>query len=138
MSAGPILLQIEYAAKDEPEKLCIFKPKNTGDDPRTVRSLCFSEIYGKEKNMLTIILAEMLGMSIVLFALMGIDKFKAKTGRWRVPEKTLFLLAALGGALGGTAGMLLFRHKTKHWYFKYGFPALLIVQIALIVWFTAR
>jgi uncharacterized membrane protein YsdA (DUF1294 family) len=63
---------------------------------------------------------------------MGIDKLKAKRGSWRVPEKTLFLVTALFGALGGTLGMRLFRHKTKHWYFKYGFPLLLVVQIALL------
>ena len=60
-------------------------------------------------------------MSLVLFALMGADKRRARTGAWRVPEKTLFLLALLGGALGGMLGMRAFRHKTKHWYFVYVF-----------------
>ena len=87
--------------------------------------------------MLKIILSEMLAMSAVLFALMGIDKFKAKTGRWRVRERTLFLLAALGGALGGIVGMLLFRHKTKHRSFSIGFPVLLLIQLMLI-YFTVR
>jgi len=63
---------------------------------------------------------------------MGIDKAKAKAGAWRIPEKTLFLVTALFGGLGGTLGMSFFRHKTKHWYFKYGFPALLAVQIVLL------
>jgi len=49
-----------------------------------------------------------------------------------VPEKTLFLVTALFGGLGGTLGMYFFRHKTKHWYFKFGFPALLVVQIVLL------
>ena len=71
-------------------------------------------------------------MNLLAFALMGIDKAKAKAGAWRIPEKTLFLVTALFGGLGGTLGMTFFRHKTKHWYFKLGFPALLVVQIVLL------
>jgi len=67
------------------------------------------------------------------FLLMGIDKKRAKRGEWRIKEKTLFLVTALFGGLGGTLGMFLLRHKTKHWYFRLGFPALLIVQAALLV-----
>ena len=65
------------------------------------------------------------------FALMGIDKSRAKRHAWRIPEKTLFLCAILGGSLGTTAGMYFFHHKTKHWYFKYGMPAILILQAML-------
>ena len=71
-------------------------------------------------------------MNLLAFALMGIDEAKAKAGAWRIPEKTLFLVTALFGGLGGTLGMSFFRHKTRHWYFKYGFPALLVVQIVLL------
>lgn len=71
-------------------------------------------------------------MNVIAFALMGIDKHKAKAGKWRIKEATLFLATALFGGLGGTLGMYVFRHKTKHWYFKIGFPALLVVQIILI------
>ena len=73
-------------------------------------------------------------MSVVLFVLMGLDKGKAKSGARRVPEKTLFLFALLGGAIGGTAGMFFFRHKTKHWYFRLGFPLLAAAQLALCAW----
>ena len=73
-------------------------------------------------------------MSLVLFALMGADKRRARTGAWRVPEKTLFLLALLGGALGGMLGMRAFRHKIKHWYFAWGFPILALLQLALCFW----
>lgn len=86
--------------------------------------------------MIKYIIGEMLGMSIALFVVMGIDKYKAKAGRWRVPERTLFLMALLGGALGGVVGMKVFHHKTKHRYFQYGFPALLTAQLALVVWLT--
>ena len=74
----------------------------------------------------------LLAINILLFALMGIDKYKAKRGLWRIPEKTLFLTAALGGSVGGILGMKTFRHKTRHNSFKYGFPAILIAQLALI------
>ena len=74
----------------------------------------------------------LLAVNVLLFALMGIDKYKAKRGLWRIPEKTLFLTAALGGSIGGILGMQLFRHKTRHNSFKFGFPAILIAQLALI------
>ena len=64
------------------------------------------------------------------FALMGIDKRRAKKDAWRVKEKTLFLLVLLGGGVGGILGMRTFRHKTKHWYFRFGFPAILILELA--------
>ena len=73
-------------------------------------------------------------MNLAAFALMGIDKAKAKAGAWRIPEKTLFLVTALFGGLGGTAGMFYFHPKTKHWYFRLGFPALMVIQAALLTW----
>ena len=82
--------------------------------------------------MFPILLVVLTVMNLLAFALMGIDKMKAKRGSWRIPEKTLFLVTALFGGLGGTLGMKVFRHKTKHWYFKWGFPALLVVQIVLL------
>ncbi|MBQ7844839.1 MAG: DUF1294 domain-containing protein [Clostridia bacterium] len=71
-------------------------------------------------------------MNLLAFALMGIDKHRAKAGKWRIKEATLFLVTGLFGGLGGTLGMFAFRHKTKHWYFKLGFPAQLVVQVILI------
>ena len=68
---------------------------------------------------------------------MFLDKQKAKRGKWRISEKTLFLFAIIGGSLGSTLGMHLFRHKTKHWYFKLGMPLILIIQIILIIYFAA-
>lgn len=73
----------------------------------------------------------LLAVNLVLFVLMGVDKWKAINGKWRIPEKTLFSLAIAGGSIGGIAGMQLFRHKTKHASFKYGFPAILTAQLAL-------
>ena len=77
-------------------------------------------------------------MSLVLFAVMGADKRRARKGLWRVPEKRLFLLALLGGAVGGVLGMRAFRHKTKHWTFAWGFPALALLQLGLCVWLLWR
>lgn len=73
----------------------------------------------------------LLVMNLAAFLLMGIDKGKAKRDAWRVPEKTLFLPVVLGGSLGGILGMRVFRHKTKHWYFRFGFPAILVLQLVL-------
>ena len=73
-------------------------------------------------------------VNVVAFAVYGADKRRAKKGKRRVPEKTLFLLAAIGGSLGAWAGMYAFRHKTRHWYFVWGIPAILAAQMALAVW----
>lgn len=72
--------------------------------------------------------------SAIDFALMGVDKWKARRGDWRIPEATLWAFALLGGALGGTLGMQVFRHKTRHWYFRFGFPLLTALQLALLLW----
>lgn len=72
-------------------------------------------------------------MNMLALLFMYADKRFAQKGKWRVPERTLFFLAALGGSLGGVLGMRLFRHKTKHLRFQIGFPLLLIVHIALTI-----
>ena len=71
-------------------------------------------------------------MNLVSFALMGIDKRRARRGVWRISEKALFLTTACFGGLGGVLGMRVFHHKTQHWYFKVFFPVLLVVQIVLL------
>ena len=73
-------------------------------------------------------------LNIVAFVLMYEDKRRAKKKLWRISERTLFTAALLGGSIGGLCGMYFFRHKTKHWYFRLGFPAILCVQVALLVW----
>ena len=74
-----------------------------------------------------------IGINFVLFVPMGVDKQKAIHGKYRISEKTLWFFAIIGGAIGGTAGMYAFRHKTKHSSFKYGLPLLAILQIWLLV-----
>ena len=78
--------------------------------------------------------AYILCMSITGFSSMGIDKGRARRHAWRIPEATLFAIAIFGGSLGSTIGMHVFRHKTQHWYFKYGMPAILLIHILLLVW----
>jgi len=79
--------------------------------------------------------------NLVAFFMMGWDKRQAKKeGARRTPEKKLFAAALLGGSIGAIAGMHHFRHKTKHWYFRFGLPAILILQIAAViaVWYFTR
>ena len=73
-------------------------------------------------------------INLIGLILMGVDKRKAIKGAYRIPEATLFCTALLGGALGTTLGMRIFRHKTKHWYFVMGMPLIFIIQLALMVW----
>ena len=82
------------------------------------------------KNILIYILA----INLFTFLIMWYDKHEAKIGQWRVSEGFLFLLVLLGGGIGGIAGMYTFRHKTKKWYFKYGFPAITIVEIIVVIY----
>lgn len=70
-------------------------------------------------------------MTVLGFVVMGIDKAKAKKGKWRIKEAALFAFAILFGGVGTTLGMYVFRHKTKHWYFAVFFPILALVDIAL-------
>lgn len=68
-------------------------------------------------------------ITLVSFALMGIDKQKAKRGAYRIPEASLFITALLGGSIGSVAGMLVFHHKTQHWYFQVFMPLIAFLQM---------
>lgn len=83
--------------------------------------------------MRTGLLLWVLVWNIIAFVLMGVDKWKAKHDRWRVPEKALFLSALVGGSVGALLGMSCFRHKTRHWSFRIGMPAILILQVAVLL-----
>lgn len=80
----------------------------------------------------------LLAVNAFSFALMGVDKAKARRGKRRVPEKVLFLWAILGGGVGAVAGMLLFRHKTRHLSFVIGLPVILALQLAAAVFLLLR
>lgn len=72
-------------------------------------------------------------MNLIAFSLMGIDKYKAIHHKWRIPEKTLFMSAIIGGSIGSILGMYTFRHKTKHTTFIVGMPAIFIIQLAILI-----
>lgn len=74
-------------------------------------------------------------INIIGFLIMYIDKQKAKKGKWRIPEKTLFIITALGGGIGTIAGMCTFRHKTQKVAFVVGFPVITILEIICIIYF---
>lgn len=80
-----------------------------------------------------IILVYLLLVNVIGFVLMFVDKKRAQNNQWRIKEATLFLTAAIGGSIGSMLGMKVFRHKTKHWSFLIGMPAIFIVQVALVV-----
>ncbi|MBD5488606.1 MAG: DUF1294 domain-containing protein [Lachnospiraceae bacterium] len=82
---------------------------------------------------MTLIIVYLVVINFISFIMMGLDKYKAKKRAWRIPESTLFVLALIGGSIGSIAGMHLFHHKTRHWYFLYGMPAILIIQILIVI-----
>ena len=86
----------------------------------------------------TVLLVWLAVINLLTFIVYGADKRRARKGKWRVPEKTLFLLPLLGGSIGALLGMRMFHHKTKHWYFVWGIPAILLAQLALAVWLLTK
>ena len=80
------------------------------------------------------IICYLLAINIATFLLYGIDKYKAKKGKWRISEATLLTMAAIGGSIGAWAGMRLWHHKTMHKKSKYGIPLIIIMQIALVAY----
>ena len=90
------------------------------------------------KTLTIVIIGALALLNCNAFILMGRDKRYAREKKRRVPEKTLFLAAALFGALGGTLGMFAFRHKTRHWYFRVFFPLMLIIQAGILGYLWSR
>ncbi len=90
-----------------------------------------NEIFNLQNAIIYLIL-----INSITFAVMGIDKKKATFGKWRIKESVLFTLVLLGGGVGGIAGMYVFRHKTKKMRFVIGFPAILIFEILVIIYYT--
>jgi uncharacterized membrane protein YsdA (DUF1294 family) len=81
-----------------------------------------------------IIIGYVIAINGITLMVYGIDKWKAKHNKWRIPEATLLILAAVGGSIGALCGMKFFHHKTMHKKFKYGVPAILLLQIAAIAY----
>ena len=84
-------------------------------------------------DVITVLWGYFIIMNLIGFALMGIDKYRAKKRSFRIPEATLFIVAIIGGSIGSIIGMYAFRHKTRHWYFVYGMPFILLLQIIFFI-----
>ena len=89
-------------------------------------------------NVQLIIIYYLLVINAVAFFVYGIDKLKARKGWWRISEATLLLLALVGGSIGSWLGMKVWHHKTMHLNFKYGLPAILLLQLAIAVYLCTR
>ena len=72
-------------------------------------------------------------VNIIGFSIMGIDKSRARKRAWRIPESHLFIIALIGGSIGTIVGMYFFRHKTRHWYFVFGMPIILAIQVIFVI-----
>lgn len=83
--------------------------------------------------MIALLLFCIIGVNVITFVVYGIDKLKAKKGKWRVPETTLLLLAIIGGSVGAWCGVKVWHHKTMHAKFKYGIPLIMAMQAGLLV-----
>lgn len=88
--------------------------------------------------MIFILEIYLIAINLVTFFIYGIDKLKAKRGKWRIPESMLLTLAVVGGSIGALLGMLVFRHKTKHKKFIIGVPLILAAQVALLIAIMAK
>ena len=87
--------------------------------------------FVREFGSMHVLIYYFFGINLLTFFVYGIDKWKAKRDKWRVPEATLLMLAALGGSVGALLGMFVFHHKTKHKKFLIGVPLILLAQLAL-------
>ena len=88
--------------------------------------------------MIALLLFCIIGVNVITFVVYGIDKLKAKKGKWRVPETTLLLLAIVGGSVGAWCGVKVWHHKTMHLKFKYGIPLIMAVQVGLFLCLMTR
>ena len=88
--------------------------------------------------MAALLLSCIIGVNVITFVVYGIDKLKAKKGKWRVPETTLLLLAIIGGSVGAWCGVKVWHHKTMHAKFKYGIPLIMAMQVGLLVYLMTK
>ena len=93
-------------------------------------TISFDEIFTLKNILIYLLVINLIG-----FYMMWSDKRKAKWGKWRIPEQTLFIVTALGGGIGTIAGMYTFRHKTQKLGFVIGFPLITILEIVAVIWF---
>ena len=85
-----------------------------------------------------LIIIYLIAINVITFLVYGIDKWKAKRSKWRIPEATLLGLAVIGGSIGVWLGMKVWHHKTMHKKFKFGLPVIIIIQLLIIGYFVAQ
>lgn len=85
--------------------------------------------------MSELLIVYVVAVNVVAFVVYGVDKYKAQKAKWRIRESTLLLLAAIGGSAGAWLGMKIWRHKTRHAKFRYGVPAILMIQLTGVLCF---
>ena len=85
-----------------------------------------------------LIIIYLIAINVITFLVYGIDKWKAKRSKWRIPETTLLGLAVIGGSIGAWLGMKVWHHKTMHKKFKFGLPVIIIIQLLIIGYFVAQ
>ena len=85
-----------------------------------------------------LIIIYLIAINVITFLVYGIDKWKAKRSKWRIPEATLLGLAVIGGSIGAWLGMKVWHHKTMHKKFQFGIPLILIIQLAIVIWLYSR
>lgn len=88
--------------------------------------------------MIALLLSCIIAVNVITFVVYGIDKLKAKKGKWRVPEATLLLLAIVGGSVGAWCGVKVWHHKTMHVKFKYGIPLIMAMHAVLLVYLMTK
>lgn len=74
-------------------------------------------------------------INLITFVMYGVDKYKAKKSKWRIPEATLLCMAVIGGSIGAWIGMKVWHHKTLHKKFRFGVPAIFLLQLAAVIYF---
>ena len=85
-----------------------------------------------------LIIIYLIAINVITFLVYGIDKWKAKRSKWRIPKATLLGLAVIGGSIGAWLGMKVWHHKTMHKKFKFGLPVIIIIQLLIIGYFVAQ
>lgn len=98
--------------------------------PLTVKIIPKTIHHINRKGAIPMIFYYLLIINLIAFAAYGLDKKRARKGQWRIPERTLLFLAAIGGSAGALAGMYFFHHKTRKWKFFIGVPLILLCQAA--------
>ena len=98
-----------------------------------VEKWCKTDLFGKLQSGHKVLILYFIIINLIGIGAMALDKYKAEKDKWRIPEMTLFMITFLGGGFGTIFAMYKFRHKTQKWYFAYGFPIILILEVMILI-----